>query len=173
MPALRTLLFLAVLLLPWPASAVTARDIIELTKAGLPDDVLVALIDADRTIFVLDKDQILELKEAGVSRVVLLKMLRSRREFEPSTGAGFDPSGAAAVVTEAAPPPLVVVIDPSPAPQPTTIVVPQYFYVPVPIWGIPARHAPRSAPQPFMAPERRGFGRFMNDGWIGVRSGSE
>lgn len=169
MPALRTLLFLGVLLLPVSANAVTVRDIIELTRAGLPDDVLVAVIDADRTVFVLDKDQILELKEAGVSRAVLLKMLRSRREFDPSTGAGQGAPQDAPVVTEAPPPPHLVVIGAPPAPQPVTIVVPQYFYVPVPIWGAAAPHAPRLAPQPFMPPERRGFGRFMNDGWVDRR----
>ena len=44
--------------------------------------------------------------------------------------------------------------------------VPQYFYVPVPIWGVPGPHAPRTPAQPVIAPERRGFGRFINDGWV-------
>src|SRR5687767_8993868 len=81
---LRTLVFLAALLLPVSASAVTARDIIELTKAGLSDDILIAVIEADRTVFTLDKDQILELKKAGVSNAVLLKMIRTRTELEPA-----------------------------------------------------------------------------------------
>lgn len=170
MAALRPFLLVAALLVPASAGAVTVRDIIELTRAGLPDDILVAVIDADRTIFTLDKDQILALKEAGVSRAVLLKMLRTRREFDvPPAPAPAD------AVTDAAPPvdpmprPEVVVI--APPPPPVTVVVPQYFYVPVPIWGVPphAADAPRTPPQPFMPAERRGFGRFMNDGWIGRR----
>ena len=82
MGTLRFLLVAAALLFPTSASAVSVRDIIELARAGLPDDVLVAVIDADRTIFTLDKEQILELKKAGVSNTVLLKMLRTGREFE-------------------------------------------------------------------------------------------
>ena len=164
MAALRPLLLLAALLVPATASAVTVRDIIELSKAGLPDDVLIAVIDADRTIFTLDKEQILTLKEAGVSRAVLLKMLRTRREFDAP------PAPAPEVTTSAAPPPQpgLVVIGAAP-PPPVTVVVPQYFYVPVPIWGVAAPHAPRTPPQPFMPAERRGFGRFMNDGWVDRR----
>lgn len=172
MPALRTLLLIAALLVPASAGAATVRDIIELTKAGLPDDILIAVIDADRTIFTLDKDQILALKEAGVSRAVLLKMLRTRREFDTP-----GPAVSAPVAADAAPyadtmsQPGLVVIGAQPPPPPVTVVVPQYFYVPVPIWGVAphAPHAPRTAPAPFMPAERRGFGRFMNDGWVGRR----
>ncbi len=147
------LLMLAVTLIPASAGAVTIRDIIELTKAGLPDEVLTAVIDADRTVFTLDTEQILELKRAGVSEAVLLKMLRTRREFEP-------PASAAQPVAAAAPAamPGVVIIGAAP-PPPVTVVVPQYYFVPVAIWG----HRPRRVPNaPFLAPEHRGFGRFIN-----------
>ena len=36
------------------ADALTIRDIIELTKAGLPDEVLLALIDVDRGVYATD-----------------------------------------------------------------------------------------------------------------------
>lgn len=147
-------LLLAVTLIPASAGAVTIRDIIELSKAGLPDEVLTAVIDADRTIFTLNTEQILELKHAGVSEAVLLKMLRTRREFEP-------PVSAAQPVAAAAPAamPGVVIIGAAPAPPPVTVIVPQYYVVPVAIWG----HRPRRVPNaPFLAPEHRGFGRFIN-----------
>jgi len=158
---MRTLLFVAALLLPVSASAVTLRDIIELSKAGLPDDVLVAVIEADRTVFTLDKDQILELKRAGVSKSVLLKMLRTRREFEPPPVVTDTLTSQPEVVVFEPPPP--------PPPAPVTVVVPQYFYVPYSIWGTHRPHAPRTAPQPFLAPQHRGFGRFINDGWVDRR----
>lgn len=159
----RTLLLLvAALCLPVSAGAVTVADIIELTRAGLSDDILVAVIDADRTVFSLDKDTILELKGAGVSRAVLLKMIKSRREFDATAQdpASQPPQGPQqqVVVIGATPPP--------PAPEPTPVVVPMYYYVPLSIWGTPARHAPRAAPQPFLAAPYRGFGRFINDGWV-------
>jgi hypothetical protein len=160
MAAIRTLFFLGALLLPVTASAVTVRDIIELTKAGLTDDILIAVIEADRTVFTLDKEQILELKKAGVSKTVILKMLRTRKEHE----------AAAATTPAPAPMPMpqpeIVVIGATPPPPPVTVVVPQYLFVPYSIWGVPAPHGPRVAPQPVLAPEYRGFGRFINDGWV-------
>lgn len=162
--ALRALIFtVALICVPATASAVTVRDIIELTKAGVSDAVLTALIDADRTIFALDADQIIELRAAGVSETVLLKMLGSRREFESLPDAR---RAEAPRADDDAPPP-VVVIGGRPEPPAVTVVVPQYFYIPVPIWGRPA-HTPRVPPAPF-APPPGGFGRFINDGWVGRR----
>lgn len=164
MRVVRALLVIAVFLVPVSASAVTVRDIIELAKAGLPDDVLIAVIDADRTVFTLDKDQILELKKAGVSKAVLLKMIRSRREYET-------PAETAPVVDMSAaqqppsPEPGLVIIGSQPPPPPP-VVVPQYFHVPYSIWGVPPHRGPRTPPAPVLAPEYRGFGRFINDGWV-------
>jgi hypothetical protein len=44
-----------------------------------------------------------------------------------------------------------------------------YYFVPFPLWGSGSHRAPRAPAAPFIAPEQRGFGRFMNDGWIGRR----
>lgn len=154
-----------VLMVAVDARAVTVRDIIELSKAGLPDEILTAVIDADRTIFTLDKDQILELKKAGVSEAVLLKMLRSRAEYEREAERG--PESDSRPVPHAEPAlPEVVVIGATPPPA-VTIVVPQYYYVPFPIWGRSPHQTPGTPPSPFLAPEHRGFGRFINDGWTG------
>jgi hypothetical protein len=162
MSVLRTLILLLVAIcLPVTASAVTVRDIIELTKAGLSDDVLVAVIEADRTIFTLDKQQILDLKRAGVSQAVILKMLRSRSEFE-------------APIEQPIPEPIFTQPELLPRPAPpqreAQDVAPQiYYYVPFSIWGAPTPHQPRPSPQPFMSPQYRGFGRFINDGWVDRR----
>jgi hypothetical protein len=167
MSPLRTLIpLLFALCVPAAASAVTVRDIIELTRAGLPDEVLVAVIDADRTIFTLDKEQILELKKAGVSKAVLIKMIRSRREFEASVAVVAPTAPVAPVAPDTPTPGLVVIgVESKPQPEPPT---PQYYYVPYPIWGTRAPRGPRPVPQPFMSGDR-GFGRFINDGWIGPR----
>jgi hypothetical protein len=138
----RTLiLILAVLCLPVTASAVTVRDIIELSKAGLPDDVLVAVIEADRTIFTLDKEQILELKRAGVSHAVMLKMLRSRGEFEAA--AEHPVPEPVFTQPELLPPP------PAPPQAEQEAATAQVYYVPYSIWGVPHPRHPRHAPQPF------------------------
>lgn len=160
--ALRIVLLLGALLwAPASAHAVSARDIIELSKAGLSDEILIALIDADRTVFTLDKEQILDLRKAGVSERVLLKMLRTRREYEA-------PELTSLVQDRAPEHPGLVIIGAQPPPPPVTVVVPQYvvpqyYLVPFSIWG--PRHAPRTPAPPVLAPEHRGFGRFINDGW--------
>ncbi len=159
--AFRTLLLGALLCLPATASAVTIRDLIELTKAGVPDDVLVALIEADRTVFTLEKEQILELKAAGVSNAVLLKMLRTRREFDT-------PATPPVVTDTQSAQPGIVVIGVDPKPEPVTVVVPQYYYLSYPIWGVPPPNFRHTPPVPFM-PGYRGFGRFINDGWVDRR----
>jgi hypothetical protein len=164
------LLLAALVALPIPAAAVTVRDIVALSRAGLPDDILTALIDADRTIFTLDAGQILELKREGVSETVLLKMLRSRREFEPRP----EPAPREVAPQEIAPQ-VVVIGGGSAGEAPAADVAywqrmpPPFLYTPFPIWGPVPSHGRgrRPAPAPFLPPEQRGFGRFINDGWIG------
>ena len=58
------------------AEAISVRDIIELSKAGLSDPVLLALIEVDRSVFVIDTATIRKLKDAGVSDTVIIAMIR-------------------------------------------------------------------------------------------------
>ncbi len=64
-------------------SAVSVRDIVELSRAGLGDEVILALIDVDPVQYDLDAQRVLELKDAGVSERVLAAMLRSGRSAPP------------------------------------------------------------------------------------------
>ncbi len=66
-----------------PVSAVSVRDIVELSRAGLGDEVILALIDIDPVRYDLDAQRVLELKDAGVSERVLAAMLRSGRSAPP------------------------------------------------------------------------------------------
>jgi hypothetical protein len=78
-----SVLALAIALLaaaPTPASAVTREEIVKLAKAGVSDDVILALVDRDKTIFALTPDDLVTLKGNGVSEAVTLAMLRSGRE---------------------------------------------------------------------------------------------
>ncbi len=145
------LLAALLLLVPAAARAVTFDDIVALSKAGLTADVLVAVIDADRTVFTLTPEQILVLKDAGVPGEVIVKMLGSAREF------GYQ-----------APPPLIVGADP---PRAVTVVVPTYIAFPyfVPVGRVARPHAGPVAPRPAPMPVSPGFGRFINDGWIDGR----
>ena len=98
------------------AEAVTIRDIIELSKAGLTDSVLLALIEVDRTIFSIDAATIRKLKDAGVSDTVIVAMIRSGRE-QP----------------EAPPPAPVETRDPPAPPQPQVVVVDHHDQQPAPV----------------------------------------
>src|SRR5204863_6365215 len=78
-------------LLPARADALTVRDIVELTRAGLGEEVLLALIEIDRSIFPIDAASIKQLKVDGVSERVIVAMVRSGREV-PSEQVTPDPA---------------------------------------------------------------------------------
>lgn len=130
---------LAVPLAAVRAEAVTVRDIIELTKAGLSEPVLLALIEVDHPVFTLDAMTMKTLKDAGVSDTVMLAMIRSGRT--PATSAPepppLPPVQAAASAPPADPEPRVIVIDhhdQAPPQAPVMVPVATVF----PGFGVPA-----------------------------------
>lgn len=72
--------FAAVLLAPCAASAepLTTDAIVALSKTGLGDDAIVAKIKSDGTPFDLSTDQMIALKQAGVSSAVIAAMLGNK-----------------------------------------------------------------------------------------------
>jgi hypothetical protein len=114
------------------AEAVTVRDIIELSKAGLSDTVLLALIEVDRPVFPIDVATMKQLRDAEVSDAVIVAMIKSGR---PPRDTGTRPAAAPAPAPEpaAAPPPVVVIEhhDAAPAPAPVAHPVAVPVYVPV------------------------------------------
>jgi hypothetical protein len=96
---------LALIFLPARADALTVRDVIELTRAGLGEEVLLALIEVDRSIFPIDAATIKELKANRVSERVIEAMVRSGREVPPAEPA------IAEVAPPVAPQPQVIVIE--------------------------------------------------------------
>ena len=115
------------------ADAITIRDVIELSKAGLGDPVLLALIEVDRGVFSIDPATLKQLKNAGVSDAVIVAMIRSGRtqppvEAAPAPVSTTDPDPATRERE-----PQVIVIDHHDAPAPVTapypVAVP--IYVPV------------------------------------------
>lgn len=155
---------------PTVARAVSTRDLIELSKAGLGDEVLVALIEADGTVFNLDAPKILELRAAGVSERVITAMIRNgahaataaqgvATDVQPA--AALQPSSPSTAPEQDGAPYFVVIGEKAPSPPPTP--APTYFLPWIPSWsGVQGR--PARAPQP--TTQYRGFGRFINDGWI-------
>lgn len=127
------------------SEAVTLKDIIDLTKAGLGDDVLIALIDVDGGVFDIDAATLTRLKAAGVSEKVIVALVRSGRERP----APDDPQTLANVVAQQEPAPEVRYVD-----RPTTIVhevavpVPVYVGVPVAVRGRHGRSGDHSHAEP-------------------------
>ncbi|HYT67415.1 MAG TPA: hypothetical protein VEL51_13395 [Vicinamibacterales bacterium] len=110
------------------AEAITVRDVIELSKAGLGEQVLLALIEVDRSIFTIDTATLRRLKESGVTEAVIVAMIKSGRTPQPEP-----------IVTAPAPEPApdprepqVIVIDHRDAPAPVAYPVAVPVYVPVP-----------------------------------------
>jgi hypothetical protein len=119
----------------------------------------VAVIDADRTIFSLNTQDIVLLKKAGVPNSVIVKMLGTAREF-----------------VEEVPPPLIVGMDPPRAPvepaspsyaTPAFVPVVPYFVVPYPVFVAPVTPVVPGHPVTVVPGHPvTGAGRFMNDGWV-------
>jgi hypothetical protein len=65
------------LVLAGSAQAITVAEVIGLTRAEANDAVIMAKIEADGTVFRLTVDEILELKEAGVSDTVITFMINT------------------------------------------------------------------------------------------------
>lgn len=63
-----------------PAWAVTVDQIVSLSKAGVSEAVILALLERDRTVLTIDADQIVALKRDGLSDALITAMLRSGRE---------------------------------------------------------------------------------------------
>lgn len=106
----RVVLVVTVLaLLAGSADALTIRDVIELSRAGLGDEVLLALIEVDRGVYAIDTATLKQLKAAGVSERVIVALVRAGREIpaEPTP---------MPVADDQTPAPHVVVIDHQDAP---------------------------------------------------------
>jgi hypothetical protein len=130
----RYLVMLILLLAPATAAAqVTVRDIVELSKAGLGAEALLALIDVNRPVFPVDPETLKGLKEAGVAPSVIVAMIKSGRTPPPI--------------------PTPVELPQPPAPEPQVVVVERYHEEPrvrevavpvpvyVPVWIRTARSA--------------------------------
>jgi hypothetical protein len=70
----------AAALAPARASAATVDQIVALSKAGVSEPVILALIDRDKTIFPIEPEQLPVLKQQGLSDTIIMAMLKSGRE---------------------------------------------------------------------------------------------
>jgi hypothetical protein len=112
---------------PVRADALTIRDVVELTRAGLGDEVLLALIEVDPSVFPIDTETLKYLKAAGVSQRVIVAMVRSTR----TPPAPIAPDPFITQVAPQAPEPQVVVIDHRESEPVREVQVAVPIYIPV------------------------------------------
>lgn len=144
-----------------PAGAVTLREIVDLTHAGLSDEVLVALVEVDARVFPIDAATIKWLNDSGVSPRVIETIVRSGRSAPREPAA---PEAAPDVSPDppSPPAPQVIVIEHE-APSPVVVPVPVYFTVRV--RPVRAQRSVRALNVPVGAFFNATTGRaFINDG---------
>ena len=128
---------------PATASAVTIDEVVALSKSGLSEQVIVAVIERDQTLFTLSPALIMKLQRDGLSDRILLALIKSGRANEPPLPA----SPVAPVEAPVPPPPAIAVVGHGPQ-VPNTVEsdsiadvaeaapllpVPPPVFVPVPI----------------------------------------
>jgi hypothetical protein len=76
------------------ATTTTIRELLQLKAAGVSDDVLIALIESDGSVFRLTAEDIIDLRRQGLSERVILAMLATaRRAVAPPRIGVRDPIG--------------------------------------------------------------------------------
>src|ERR1700752_4769997 len=108
------------------AEAITLAEIMQLTKAGLNEEVLLALSEVDQRVFAIDPDTLKQLKDAGVSPRVIVAIVKSGRMPQPQPEPVVPPED----VRLDPPDPQVVVVD-RPVIHEVPVAVPVPFYVAV------------------------------------------
>ena len=115
---------------PVAADAITLKEIVQLSRAGLGDEVLLALIEVDQKVFAIDSETLHMLKDQGVSERVIVALIRSGRTQpapEQLTASAALPEPQ--VMPE---PPVVVIEHERPVVQQVAVPVPIYVPVVVP-----------------------------------------
>jgi hypothetical protein len=93
---------------PTPASAVTIAEVVALSKGGVSEPVILALIERDQTLFSMSPDQLVKLQREGLSDTILLALLKSGRPNDAALPK--DPVASGASQPAGAPPPPAVVV---------------------------------------------------------------
>jgi len=97
-------------LAPRTASAITLDQVLALSKAGVTDTVILALIDRDRTVFAIEPEQITTLQRDGLSEKVILAMLKSGRDEGEQAARSDAASNAAWIASNLATEPQTIIV---------------------------------------------------------------
>ena len=140
------------------ASAVTPDELAALAKAGLGDEVLLALIESTGMDRGVDAARSLALKRAGVSDRVIAAAVRASYQAPPRRLSSRLPPPPASSARPTSPSSVVVR-------RRCAVVEREVYYLPW-ILGAPVRPAHTRRPGPYLPGNKGGFGRFINDGFV-------
>ena len=148
------------------AAAVSVEELFSLKANGLSEEILVALIEADGSIFRLTPEDVLDLHKRGLSDKVILAMLATARPSAPQS-VPARPVSSEPVIER------IVHVHEPPAPAaPSAQSIVQHVevsqgipvYIPIAVPAVPAR------PEKPAPPEYWGFGGKLRPGsWKSAR----
>src|SRR5262245_45451077 len=72
---------------PARVDAITLQEILDLNRAGVGDEVLLALIEVDQRVFPIDPATLKKLKQSGLSERVIVAIVKSGRMPAPAPDA--------------------------------------------------------------------------------------
>jgi len=110
----------AAALVPERAHAATVDQIVALSKAGVSEPVILALIDRDKTIFPIEPEQLPTLKQQGLSDAIIMAMLKSGREEGEAAARAEAASNAARILASLSTAPEVLIVGHGPETPNTT-----------------------------------------------------
>jgi hypothetical protein len=103
-------LAVALIVLPTVASAVTVDQIVALTKAGVSEAVILALLDRDHTVLTIEPERLVVLKREGLSDAVITAMLKNGREEGEQAARAVSAEQAAALLPTLSAAPEVAIV---------------------------------------------------------------
>lgn len=113
-------LSVALILSPATLSAVTADQVVALSKAGVSETVILALLDRDRNVLTIDPDQLDTLKREGLSDTLITAMLKNGRAEGDEAARAVAAEQAAAVLSSLSSSPQVAIVGHGPV-RPDTV----------------------------------------------------
>src|SRR2546426_4412668 len=103
-------LFFLLALTPAGAPAVRVDQIVALSRAGISEPIILALIDRDKTVFTIEPEQLVALRRDGLSENVILAMLKSGREEGEAAANAAAALNTAVIMSSLSPAPDIIVI---------------------------------------------------------------
>jgi hypothetical protein len=108
------------ILLPVAVSAVTVDQIVALSKKGVSEAVILALLERDRTVLTIEPEQLAALKREGLSDTLILAMLKNGRDEGDQAAQAVSSEKAAAILASLSSTPEVAIVGHGPE-RPNTV----------------------------------------------------